>query len=157
MNVSRQDCRTKIKLCFLPHAVSFDFGNQFLKEHINWAPGKFLGQGCQNYIPKCLVHKYSYMGVMRGNSGEYWHNKARYQPPTSVAGSSRHSEGAYQDLDKIRGQVDLLGDGVGEGAEGPAHAVREGAQQDPAKVDLRFLYWADYHRHKLRTSNTQRI
>ena len=26
----------------------------------NWAPGILLGQGCKNYIPKYLVHKYSY-------------------------------------------------------------------------------------------------
>ena len=31
--------------------------------------------------------------------------------------------------------VDLLGNGVGEGMEGPAHPVREGVQQDPAFID----------------------
>ena len=61
---------------------------------------------------------------------------------------------ADQNLDKIRGKGGLLGDGVGEGVEGPAQAVREGVQQDPAKVDSRFLCWADDHRHKLRTSST---
>ena len=49
-------------------------------------------------------------------------------------------KGAYQNLDKIRGKVDLLGDGVGEGMEGPVHAVREGVQQDPAKEDLRLYF-----------------
>ena len=31
--------------------------------------------------------------------------------------------------------VDLLGNGVGEGMEGPAHPIREGVQQDPAFID----------------------
>ena len=31
--------------------------------------------------------------------------------------------------------VDLLGNGVGEGMEGPAHPVREGVEQDPAFID----------------------
>ena len=42
---------------------------------------------------------------------------------------------SQQNTMKSRHLVDLLGNGVGEGMEGPAHPVREGVEQDPAFID----------------------